>query len=284
MDQLLFWTIIDEVVVCGSFLVFFFIFNVTLFLLIKATQLPDNIENAADQENEKLINGDAVEVGKGRRHQFPNKEDYYLKVSHLPNQLIVSAAGIVVVMTALAMTDVLGHPFAGSGHSLLTHYTFLVIIGHQSYCLFAKLLFGFSRDKVTSLVSHSLAIVTYAAATYTKENTMLALTGIVYHIPFVLFAYEGLCTSQPLKMFLQKLSIILVVVFLLILPTLSVGYSLAKESIFESLSLWSTSTFFLSVIYFGLLTLWILLVKVRHCQQHSTEDANPNEKTKLLKY
>lgn len=198
------------------------------------------------------------------------------------NQLTMSVGGIMIVTLAFVMTSVLSHPLSSSGHSPLIHYSFLVIIGNHSYCMFSSWLFGTLRDRVTSLINHGVAAATYVTAACTQEITMLALTGVFYRIPFTLFDFEAVCTKLSMKLFLQKLSIVGVVVFLLILPTLSVGFSLAKGTISQSLSVGSTCVFFLSVSYFGLLALWVLALKIKRCRRYSTFASSAVTETSAL--
>lgn len=203
-----------------------------------------------------------------------------------PGLLLVSVGSLAVVIAALITTDVLGHPLSNGGQSPLTRYAFLSCVGHHAYRLVACAFFGVSRDRVTSLVSHVVALLVYSSVAFTREDTMLGISGLVYQVPFVLFFSENRHQGERMRAFL---SFTATVVFLLILPTSSIGYSMFKESIPEALSLWSTCVLFLSLVYFGLLGLWILTIHIRRLRRCLTAEWNSatrietaNEKSKLI--
>lgn len=191
-----------------------------------------------------------------------------------------------MVIAALLTTDVLGHPLSTGGQSPLTRYALLSSAGHHAYRLVACAFLGASRDRMTSLVSHAVALMTYSTVAFTREDTMLGISGLVYQVPFVLFVPVNRRQGQWLR---TCLSFLATFVFLLIFPTCSTGYSMFKESIPEALSLWSTCVLFLSLVYFGLLGLWILAIHIRRLQRCLTAECDSatniesaNERTKLL--
>lgn len=270
---------VDVGVVVGSFSLFLALSRITFLVLLKALRVTRGSEvggGATDEESQIPADGDVSTKENERSFQFHVKKENFARISDLPNQLTMTVGGIVIVALAFVMTNVLGHPLSSSGHSPLTHYSFLVIVGNHSYCMFSSWFFGTLRDRVTPLINHSVAAATYATAACTQELTMLALTGVFYRITFTVFDFEAaVCTKHSgLKLFLQKLSIVGVVAFLLILPTLSVGFSLTKEAIPQSLSVGSTCVLFLSVIYFGLFALLVLVAKIRRFRRYSTTVAS----------
>lgn len=277
-----YWSLLmlDGAVIGGSFLLFF-VLSRTMLLLLRRSAAQAKITEDVEKSG----------IPNYKRRSFHAEDNQSLEHQNLsaeiPGLLLVSVGGIAVVIAAVITTDVLSHPLSTGGQSPLTRYALLSSAGHHAYRLVACAFFGASRDRMTSLVSHAVALMTYSTVAFTREDTMLGISGLVYQAPFVLFVPVN--KRQDGQWLRACLSFVATLVFLLILPTCSTGYSMFKESIPEALSLWSTCVLFLSLVYFGLLGLWILAIHIRRLQRRLTAECNSatniesaNERTKLL--
>jgi len=193
---------------------------------------------------------------RGDRARQCDEQDF-----NLLGEILVNTSCLVSAIVIVSTTSVLSHPLSNEGFSTALHYTLLISITSFTYRMTSFMTSGQcgSEQILVNLVHYPIGIITYVTIMVTHEDPMLGLAGLSYQMPMTLCA--ALQIALKPRLLASSASLLVSVVFYLILPLTCVIISVVQESIVPSLSLWSTSVFSITTVYFGLLAIWIVSTK-----------------------